>query len=268
MSRATISAKNLLARKEPFVAVDATWFMPNAGRNGKEEYVQERLPGAVFYDMSKIKADSPYPHMMVTKAEFEKAVGELGIKPDDFVVIYDKQAVFSSPRVQFVFDTFKHPNAVILDNYAEYKRLGGPIESGEPKPREPTKYSQPGDAKPWVTFEQLKSDVESKKDQHLLDARPGPMFAAGHVPGAKSLPFPEVLVPGGESVFKSDADLVAKLNELDVLDGKPVVVMCGSGVTACVVKAAIDKFLETPSQVYDGSWGEWSVRASPELIEK
>lgn len=268
MSRPTITAKELLARKEPYVAVDATWFLPDAGRNGKDEFAQERLPGAVYYNMATIKADSPYPHMMVNKAQFEKAVGDLGIKPDDFVVIYDKQAFFSSPRVQFVFDTFNHPHAGVLDNYNEYKRLGGPIETGEPKARAPTKYSQPGEPKSWVTFEQLKSDVESKKAQHILDARPGPAFAAGHVPGAKSLPFSQLLVPGGESAFKPDADIVAKLNELDVLDGKPVVVMCGSGVTACVLKLAIDKFLETKSQVYDGSWGEWSARASPELIEK
>lgn len=265
-----ITAKELLERNEPYVAVDATWFMPNVGRNGKAEYINERLPNAVFYDMASIKAESPYPHMMVTKAQFEEAVSGLGIKPDDTVVIYDKQSVFSSPRVAFVFETFNHPNVLLLDNYEEYKRRGGTIDSGEPVPTHTaTEYSQPGEAKPWVTFEQIKAIAEAKKNEcHILDARPGPMFNAGHVPGAKSLPFPELLASDGESAFKPDSEIVTRLNALDVLDGKPVIVMCGSGVTACILKTAIDRFLTSPSVVYDGSFSEWADRAGPDLIAK
>lgn len=58
------------------VPVDATWYLPNAGRDGFNEFQTERIPGAVHFDVDGIKdASSPYPHMMPDKATFDKAMG-------------------------------------------------------------------------------------------------------------------------------------------------------------------------------------------------
>lgn len=279
LARRIITAKDLLARAKPFVAIDATWFMPDSPRDAKQEYIAERLPGARFFDLDGVKTESPYPHMMPSKGQFEGAISEMGIKPNDFVVVYDKQSIFSSPRVRWMLEIFGHPHAVMLDNYAEYKRLGGPLESGEPNSVQATDYSQEREPGRWLSYEDVKAIVENQPGTyHMLDARPNgrftgevpeprPGLASGHVPGAKSLPFSEV-VQSGESAFKSDSDLKAKLEELNVLDGKPVIVMCGSGVTACVIKDAIDPFLKEPALVYDGSWSEWGARAPKELVER
>ena len=46
--------------------------------------------------------------------------------------------------------------------------------------------------------------------------------------------------------------------------------MCGTGVTAVILKFAIECILKlnVPVRVYDGSWTEWASRAPSEYIQK
>jgi thiosulfate/3-mercaptopyruvate sulfurtransferase len=61
--------------KTPVIPLDATWYLPNAGRNGKEEFLLERIPGARFFDIDEVKdASSPYPHMLPSTEVFNKAM--------------------------------------------------------------------------------------------------------------------------------------------------------------------------------------------------
>jgi len=53
---------------------------------------------------------------------------------------------------------------------------------------------------------------------------------------------------------------------------KPIISSCGTGVTACVIDAALTE-AEYPNEghrVYDGGWTEWAQRVKPEerLIKK
>lgn len=62
-----ISRDDLKARLgEPGLAiVDASWYLPAAGRNGRDEYDAAHIPGAVFFDQDVI-ADkgSGLPHTL------------------------------------------------------------------------------------------------------------------------------------------------------------------------------------------------------------
>src|SRR5690606_22799835 len=89
------------------VLVDASWYMPNAGRNPEEEYRAGHLPGAGSFDIDDI-ADhtTDLPHMLPSPAEFADAVGKLGISEDMTIVVYDEQGLFSASRVWWTFRTF------------------------------------------------------------------------------------------------------------------------------------------------------------------
>ena len=54
--------------------VDGSWHMPAEARNGREEYLQVHIPGAVFFDIDAI-ADrtSDLPHMLPTPQAFAQA---------------------------------------------------------------------------------------------------------------------------------------------------------------------------------------------------
>ncbi|MFG1489995.1 rhodanese-like domain-containing protein, partial [Oceanospirillum sp. HFRX-1_2] len=96
----------------------------------------------------------------------------------------------------------------------------------------------------------------------LLDARGVERFAgevepidpvAGHIPGAQSMPFTELVDEQG--MFLPADQLKEKLSVLDT--DEATAVYCGSGVTAChLVLAATVAGLPEP-RLYAGSWSEW-----------
>jgi len=53
---------------------------------------------------------------------------------------------------------------------------------------------------------------------------------------------------------------------------KPIISSCGTGVTACILDAALTEaeYPEEGHRVYDGGWTEWAQRVKPEenLIKK
>ncbi|MGQ7154446.1 rhodanese-like domain-containing protein, partial [Escherichia coli] len=80
----------------------------------------------------------------------------------------------------------------------------------------------------------------------------------GHIPGALNVPWTE-LVREGE--LKTTDELDAIFFGRGVSYDKPIIVSCGSGVTAAVVLLALAT-LDVPNvKLYDGAWSEWGARA-------
>jgi thiosulfate/3-mercaptopyruvate sulfurtransferase len=80
----------------------------------------------------------------------------------------------------------------------------------------------------------------------------------GHIPGAKSLPFTELLTENF-TMLPPDA-LRARLAAAGADGSRPIVTSCGSGVTATVITLALARAGLPPGAVYDGSWTEWGGR--------
>ena len=74
---------------------------------------------------------------------------------------------------------------------------------------------------------------------------------AGHIPGAKNLPFATLM---REGKFLPMAELAVALPRVE----KPVF-YCGSGVTACVLLFAAN-LAGKPAAIYAGSWSEYCAQ--------
>ncbi|MDQ3510890.1 MAG: rhodanese-like domain-containing protein, partial [Pseudomonadota bacterium] len=106
----------------------------------------------------------------------------------------------------------------------------------------------------------------------LLDARAGERFrgevepidrVAGHVPGARNRPYSENLRDGR---FKPADELAMEFGA--VLAGhapQDVVVMCGSGVTACHHLLAMSHAGLHGARLFTGSWSGWIEDPSREI---
>ena len=45
--------------------IDSSWHMPQVKRSGLEEYTEEHIPNAIFFDLDKnSKLDTDLPHML------------------------------------------------------------------------------------------------------------------------------------------------------------------------------------------------------------
>ena len=66
--------------------LDCSWHMPQANRNGYEEYKKNHIPRSIFFDLDKNSAtETDLPHMLVSLNKWEEIVSEMGIDNNDIV---------------------------------------------------------------------------------------------------------------------------------------------------------------------------------------
>ena len=87
--------------------IDCSWHMPQTERNGFDEYKNNHIKNAIFFDLDKnSKKDIDLPHMLTDAKSWENIVSNMGIKNDDQIVIYDNSDVISSCRCWYNFIYF------------------------------------------------------------------------------------------------------------------------------------------------------------------
>lgn len=247
--------------------VDASWYLPASGRNGKAEFANGHIPGAVFFDHDAIvDATSTLPHMLPSPEFFAHEIGALGIRATDTIVVYDGPGFFSAPRAWWMFRIMGAAQVYVLDRGLDGWRLDGrPLTNLAPLPA-PAKFDAVFDASRVVGFAQMREIVDRGGAQ-ILDARPAARFAGeekeprpgvrpGHMPGAVNLPATALSRDG---VFLSRAEIAAKLKEIGVDPARPAITSCGSGVTAAVVALALESVGCNDVRLYDGAWTEWGA---------
>ncbi len=247
------------------VVVDSSWHMPATGRNGRDEYLGGHIPGARFLDIDEVSERThSAPHMLPTAEDFGHAMERIGIGREDRIVVYDNSPARTAARAWFMLRHFGAEQVAILDGgFQRWVAQGRPTESGDPPSRD-------------VRFEaQERRDEVVTKQQvlagdaaPLLDARgagrfegtepdPRPGVAAGHIPGARNLPF--ALLYNEDGTFKSLDELRRLFAEAGIDPELPFTATCGSGVTAnCLIYAA-HLLGRDGNKLYDGSWSEWGA---------
>ncbi len=261
---------------DPGVALlDATWFMPAAGRRAEAEYAERHIPGAVFFDIDKVSCrDTALPHMLADPADFAVAARRLGVNPESLVVVYDALGLFSAPRVWWNFRAMGHARTVVLDGgLAKWLVEGRPVESGW---REPTHGHFKAHARPDLVrdLEAVRAALAAGSEQ-ILDARPADRFSgqapeprpglrSGHMPGARNLPWSSLVQADG-TLLPADK-LRAAFEAAGVDPAAPVVTNCGSGISASLLALALARLGRDDVAVYDGSWSEWGGRADTAVV--
>lgn len=256
--------------------IDGTWFMPNAGRNAYEEYLDTHIPGAVFFDIDRISdTTSPYPHMLPSAEDFSEKAGQLGLNETDHLVIYDRHGLFSAARVWWTLTTFGARHVSLLKGgFPRWLTEGRPIESG-PTKCEPTHFEAVLQLDAVLTMQDMENLLHEGRVQ-ILDARPAARFwgeapeprpglRSGHMPGAHSLPFSSLIQEG--ELLPSEA-LQRVFGEAGIDLSKPCATTCGSGVTAAIITLALTALKAPIAGLYDGSWSEWGAQTHTAVATK
>jgi len=246
------------------VVVDASWHLPNAGRDAKAEYRTRHIPGAVHFDIDAVAdASSSLPHMLPDAQTFGAMVGKLGIGSDQTIVVYDSVGLFSAPRVWWSLVAMGARDVRILEGgLPAWRAQGLPVESGETT-RPPAAFAARLDPGRIADRATVLAALEGPTP--IVDARPAIRFAggapeprpglrAGHIPGSLNLPFASLIEDGR---LRPRDELVAALRDAGVPTTEPSITSCGSGVSAAILALAFEIAGAPPARVYDGSWAEW-----------
>ena len=250
--------------------IDARMASPGQeDRNVAQEYLNGHIPGAVFFDIEALSDHtSPLPHMLPRPETFAVAMRELGVNQDKHLIVYDEGNLFSAPRAWWMLRTFGVEKVSILGGgLAGWQRDDLLLEEGAVElPEGEFNAAFNPEAVVKVTDVLLASHENTAQ---IIDARPAARFNAevdeprpglrrGHITGELNVPSTE-LVREGE--LQPTDELDAIFFGRGVSYDKPIIVSCGSGVTAAVVLLALAT-LDVPNvKLYDGAWSEWGARA-------
>jgi thiosulfate/3-mercaptopyruvate sulfurtransferase len=249
---------------------DATKYLPNEPFDGMTKYREAHIPGARFFDIDVVAdPDTSLPHMAPTAGRFARLMGDMGISNATRVVFYDQKGLQSSARGWWLMKLFGHEKAAVLDGgLPKWLAEGRATESGDAKPAAPSSYTPDfradlvrgiGDVKRIIAEGGaliLDARAKGRFDGTAPEPRPG--LPSGHMPGAKSVPFNELL--NADFTMKDAAALRARFAAAGADGSKPVVTSCGTGVTACILALGLKQAGLGDAAIYDGSWTEWAGR--------
>ena len=250
------------------VPVDASWFMPTLGRNGREEFLASHIPSARFLDIDAVADTSnPAPHMLPSADDFGRAMEEAGIGRTDRIVVYDNSPTRTAARGWFMFRHFGAERVCLLDGgFQKWVAEGRPTESGEPRPRK-ARFEAVERKGEVVGLRAVRAglgvplvDARGRGRFEGTEADPRPGVASGHIPGARNLPFTELYNPDG--TLKPPHELRRLFIGAGADPDKPFVASCGSGVTANSLIFAARQLGNRDVRLYDGSWSEWGADPS------
>ena len=248
--------------------VDATWFMPDAGRNAQAEYEGGHIPGAVFMDLQELAdANSSLPNTLPPPEKFASRMQSLGLGDGSRIVVYDDSPFKSATRAYWMLTLFGAHDVAILDGgIAKWKAEGRALETGKSTLRH-RHFTVWKDEKAVRNKADMLANLHSK-EADVVDARgagrfageeaePRPDMASGHIPGSRNLPFGNLL--NADGTWKRGDALTQAFTDAGVDLNKPMITTCGSGMTAAVVLFGARLTGKSDVALYDGSWSEWGL---------
>jgi thiosulfate/3-mercaptopyruvate sulfurtransferase len=240
---------------------------PDAGR---ERYLDEHLPGAVYADLNRDLAAPATAtsgrHPLPSPESFAARLRNWGVNTGSRVVAYDDGSGAYAARLWWMLRWLGHDEVLVLDGgMRRWLELGLPLDDDVPVPPPAGDFVarlRPECAVDAATVLAAARDATAR----VLDVRAAERYrgevepidaVAGHVPGARNHPFTASLDAQGR--FLPPDELRRQLTaSLDGVPADRTIAMCGSGVTACHLLLALEHAGLSGARLYPGSWSEWS----------
>lgn len=235
-------------------------------------YEQGHIPGAIKMDWQTEEQDQ-LRRDFVDKAGFEALVGGKGISPATTVVFYGDRNNWYACYTFWLFKLYGHANCRIMDGgRAKWLAEGRPLQKEVPAYPATTYTAQEPDLSIRAFRDQVREFVGAQGNRALVDVRSPQEYSgemlhmvnypqegaqrAGHIPGARSIPWARAASEDG--TFKSAADLRALYAGEGITPDKDVVAYCRIGERSSHTWFVLTQLLGFPNvRNYDGSWTEW-----------
>lgn len=249
---------------------------PEAGRRA---YEAGHIPGAVYFDLeqdlSGPRQSRGGRHPLPAEDELARKLGAAGVGDGVAAVVYDDGGGMAA-RAWWLIRYLGHDDVWLLDGgFSAWVSAGYPVTAEGPSPR-PARFV-PRVRHDWVvSVEDVAAAVAGRRPGLLVDARAPERFRgdvepldpkAGHIPGAINFPWMDNLGTDGRWLRGEELRerwmqrlKAAGQAGADGAEAGPVVLYCGSGVTACANWFALELAGLSGMKLYPGSWSDWCSR--------
>lgn len=243
---------------------------------GERLYKESHIPGAYFFDLEK-QLSAPVSkhggrHPLPDIEQFRHEIEQAGIENTKTVVAYDGGEGAFASRFWWLLTYIGHDKVYVLNGgFKGWVEAGYPTTKEVPKP-ESAQYKVSIRKEMLATYEEIKEIVANKKKSPILiDSREKARYLGkeepidkipGHIPGAMHKFWAEGLENG---FFKGSEEQKKRFAELD--QKEPIIVYCGSGVTATPNYIALKIAGYQNVKLYAGSYSDW-VSYSDNPVEK
>ena len=238
-------------------------------KKGREGYLSGHIPGAHYAHLGEDLAAPMTPesgrHPLPDTGAFAMFLSRIGWSDDKLLVAHDTGNNSIAVRLWWLMRYFGRKAALLDGGLASWTRAGLPLVSGAVQVEVTPLPVLASDPSMIVLAEDILLNLGTK-NLTVVDARAPERYSgkiepldarAGHIPGAINRPFSLNL--DEFNCFKSPGQLRGEFEAL--LQGRPqdtVVHSCGSGVTACHNRFAMELAGMEDTRIYPGSWSEWS----------
>ncbi|MGD7045386.1 sulfurtransferase [Jeotgalibacillus proteolyticus] len=261
----TVTAAWLMENLEGNTVIADCRFSLSEPDSGWEQYLEGHLPGAVYFHLNNDLSGPPQKHggrhPLPSKEVFQKTAERAGISNHSTVVIYDGGEGAFAARLWWLLRYYGLENVFILNGgFKEWTAQGLPLATEVPSPAAGTFSLNIKDE--WQTdIEEIKQIVRGQSTSILIDSRSYDRYigqnepidrVAGHIPGAIHRDWMDSL---NEGFFLKDAEQANRFSDWE--KDRPIVVYCGSGVTAIPNFIALKQAGFENVKLYPGSYSDW-----------
>jgi thiosulfate/3-mercaptopyruvate sulfurtransferase len=239
-----------------------------------EFYSHGHIPGARQIKLGDIAVTRDgIPNELPPVEDLRKVFAEAGVSNQSRIVLYGERSNLFAARAYFTLDYLGvAERAALLDGgiekwTAEHRPLS--TETPQVKPAALTISLRPGILVDTAAMRTLAKKPEAVT---LVDARPTKEFtgeqlsedvaSAGHIPGATSLFWMDMLVSRENPVLKPEAELRRMYAEAHAAPDRKLVTYCRTGMQSSF-DYFVAKYLGYEPSMYDASFFEWSKKDLP-----
>jgi thiosulfate/3-mercaptopyruvate sulfurtransferase len=233
---------------------------------GEKQYHESHIPGAFYFDLEK-QLSSPVSkhggrHPLPDMNQFRVDVERAGIDQSKTVVAYDGGEGQFASRFWWLLHYLGHESVYVLnEGFKGWMEAGYPTTQEVPEP-ESAQLEVKLQTEMLASYKDVKDVVTNKKTSPILiDSRDRARYLGetepidrvpGHIPGAINLFWGDGLEQGS---FKNKEEQKKRFVELD--QEQPIILYCGSGVTATPNYIALKMAGYRNVKLYAGSYSDW-----------
>jgi len=226
------------------------------------DFAAGHIPDAINIPFTSLSdPGAPIEGLLRPEADLAAMLGRAGIDAETRVVLYDDRGGFRAASLFWLLETYGHRDVAILDGgVGAWTAAGRPLSTeARAWPEEAAAFTvaftpRRDASADWIL------DRQDDAETVVIDVRPENLFAKGHIPWAKNLPWSANLDADGAML--PPADLAAHFASAGIGAEDNVVIHCQTGEASAHSYFALRLLGYPRVRVYHRSWAEWGNDAT------